>query len=143
MEEIRKLRKEKSRERKNSPLKDEVENLKKTIKKMVEEDKTKELKHQEELKRLNVEILKLRQKVSEYERKANKLVPCNSYNSNFKVKSLKSSPEKLKNSAEGKIRSFVERNKAATTKKKENIVFSHSDIFSVNTDDQYALSNYN
>lgn len=117
IEEIKKIRMEKTR---NSPKKDEVEILKKTIQKLMENEKMKDLKHQEELKKLNVTIMKLRKTISEYE-KNSKQPLAKTLTQAFTLKSIRPSPEK------GKIQQYIEKKtqKKHTPTKDSEFTISH------------------
>lgn len=132
MEELSRIRKEKSRERKTSPYRDEVESLKKIIKKMEDEDKIKEARHQEEVRKLNIEILKLRQKVAKFESTQNRPNLNSSVSNPQRITSLGMTPVKRSGEYQGKIQKFVEKNKMNIVRKirKENILFDQFDCLS-------------
>lgn len=132
IEELSRIRKENSRQRKTSPFRDEVENLKKIIRKMQDDEKIKEMKHQEEVRKLNIEILKLRQKVAKFESVQSKQTCSNNGNQSQRITSLGMTPVKRSGEYQGKIKKFVEKNKINVVRRirKENILFDQFDCLS-------------
>jgi hypothetical protein len=132
MEELKRIRIEKSRERRYSPQREELEQLKKIILKMQTEEKTKECKHQEEVRKLNIEILKLRQKVAELERKATQNKTHTGFYPSSRMNPLGMTPLKKNGEYQGKIQKFVEKNKLNSARKvrKENFILDPFDSLS-------------
>ncbi|OMJ88610.1 hypothetical protein SteCoe_9387 [Stentor coeruleus] len=135
VEENRKMQ-ERNRNKRVSPNKDEVDSLKKTIQRLIESDKIKAIKHQEEVRKLNIEISKLKRRVNELERKNNKILYIKALNPVLKNKSIRNQNERSREGqGQGKIKKYVEKAKLTgtkTTKKIPNIIFDsqNSIIFS-------------
>ncbi|OMJ88989.1 hypothetical protein SteCoe_8903 [Stentor coeruleus] len=106
-ENLNRRRQEKSREKSYSPIRDEVDNLKKVIQKLNELDKARNIKHQVEINKLNTEINKLRQRLSELERKNLKLVSYKVPSPVLASKSYKSTPNKKRDDTR-KMQSNIE-----------------------------------
>lgn len=130
-DEIRSMRNE-IKERKFSPQREEVDQLKKIIIKMQNDEKIKELKHQEEVRKLNIEVLKLRQKVAELERKTQLNKTCSGLNSIVRINKLHATQTKRNGDYQGKIQKFVEKNSLNSDRKlkKENFSFDQFECFS-------------
>ena len=131
-EDLKQIRKERFRERKSSPQREEVEQLKKIILKMQNDEKIKELKHQEEVRKLNIEVLRLRQKVAGLERKNQPIRICTGFSSSTKINQMNITPMKRNGEYQGKIQKFVEKNKLNSARKvrKENFLFDQFEYLS-------------
>ena len=105
LKEIRKIRIERSKEAKKSPLKEEIECLKKIIGNLIEKDKAKDIRHQEEIKKLSLEIAKLKKRIKDFEKK--RVGPCKT--SNPSPFSIKVSPTKKNLESQRKIQKYVEK----------------------------------
>ncbi|OMJ67125.1 hypothetical protein SteCoe_35791 [Stentor coeruleus] len=114
--ELNRNRQEKLREKRTSPSKNEVENLRKIIQKLTEDDKIKALKHHEEVKKLNAELTKLRKQIIELERKNNRIISYKQITPVLATKSMRVSPEKPKESSQGKIKKYIEKKNLLGTK---------------------------
>lgn len=118
LEEIQKIRIEKSKERPCSSDKEEIENLRKRVQKMMENDRLKDLKHQEEIKKLNNEIVKLKKKIDDIgqtNQKKQKLTPIK-FNESITTRSLKVSPQKSKVDTQGKIKRYIDKSNQFASK---------------------------
>lgn len=93
-ENLDRRRQEKSREKSYSPIRDEVDSLKKVIQKLNELDKARNIKHQVEIKKLNTEISKLRRRLTELESKNLKLISYKVPSPVLTSKSFKNTPDK-------------------------------------------------
>lgn len=127
-------RQERNRDKRVSPSKDEVDNLKKTIQRLIESDKIKTIKHQEEVKKLNTEISNLKRRVNDLERKNNQLLYIKALSPAVKNKSIRNQNERPRD-GQGKIKKYVEKAKhtgTKTIKQAQNIIFDpqNSIIFS-------------
>jgi hypothetical protein len=127
IEEIQRLRQIKIKEIKKVPEKDEVYELRRRIEKMTEEGKLKEIRYKDEVKKMNVEIGKLKEKISGYERKEKQ--------KRRQAELEKSSPEKDWNKNEGKIRQYVEKNKKYLNQR--TVFCSNSFLFGDSTDEEH------
>ena len=99
---------------------------------MQNDEKIKELKHQEEVRKLNIEVLRLRQKVAGLERKNQPIRICTGFSSSTKINQMNITPMKRNGEYQGKIQKFVEKNKLNSARKvrKENFLFDQFEYLS-------------
>ena len=144
LKEIHRLKSEKSKEIYSPAKTSEVDALKKTIQRMTDADKLKDLKHQDEIRKLNAIILKLTKKVNIYEKnnteKFSRTTP-----QKVSFRTIKSSPEKNRDN-QGKIKQFVEKKHQISAKKEirnetpESVVhFPNKDIKQVFPDGRTVI----
>ncbi|OMJ66957.1 hypothetical protein SteCoe_36019 [Stentor coeruleus] len=126
-------RQERNRDKRVSPSKDEIDSLKKTVQRLIESDKVKTIKHQEEVKKLNTEISNLKRRVNELERKNNQLLYIKALNPALKNTYIRNQNERPRE-GQGKIKKYIEKVKLTgtkATKHAQDIIFDpqHSIIF--------------
>ena len=119
-------------ERKICPQREEADQLKKIIIRMQNHEKIKELKYQEELRKLNIDVLNLRQQVAELERKTKLNKTCSGFHSIVRINKLHVTPTKRNGDYQGKIQKFVEKRNLSSDRKirKENYSFDQYECLS-------------
>ena len=143
LKEIHKLKYEKSKDSCSPTKTSEADILKKTIQKMVEADKIKDLKHQEEIRKLNIIISKLTNKLNTYEKNSVNFPRTTPQKINFR--SIKSPPDQNRDN-QGKIRQFVEKKHQSSAKKERRnetpdsvVHFPNKDIKQVFSDGRTVI----